>query len=138
MATTVKRMLVGLCIIGATAVMLGAFGSHSLKGLIDAPLIRTWSTGVQYQFYHLPLLLAAAILHSLTPTAYTRWAYRLAMAGILLFCGSLYLLATRYALGIESWTWLGPLTPIGGLCLVAAWLALLLGVMRVSYHRPPQ
>lgn len=121
MDTAVKKMIAGIAFTGATAVALGAFGSHGLKSIVDESLLLTWKTGVQYQFYHIPLLAIIAWLHAISPRSIYRIAYGITAAGIILFSGSLYLLATRFYLGIEAWTWLGPVTPVGGLMLLIGW-----------------
>ncbi|CAA6676623.1 MULTISPECIES: DUF423 domain-containing protein [unclassified Lentimonas] len=99
------------------AVILGAFGAHALKGtLIENGTFSTWETAVRYQMWHA----LALILLSLMPEQ--QQAPRLTgncfIVGILLFSGSLYPLA----LGGPSW--LGPITPLGGLCLIIGWVRL--------------
>ncbi len=104
-------------IFGALAVMLGAFGAHALKARLSPEHLQTFETAVRYQMYHALALFAAAHVGS-------RWAGRLFVAGILLFSGSLYgLIAT-------GWRWLGPITPLGGSCLIAGWVALTLAAAR--------
>jgi len=96
-------------------VLLGAFGAHALKDSLDAHQLMTFETGVRYQMYHAFALLAAA-------WAYGKWPGRilivsgwLFIAGIILFSGSLY------ALSLFELRWLGAITPIGGLALIAGW-----------------
>jgi uncharacterized membrane protein YgdD (TMEM256/DUF423 family) len=113
---------------GALAVLLGAFAAHGLKARLEPEHLLTFETGVRYQMYHALAILAAAALGG-----GRRWqaaAVGLFAAGIVLFSGSLYLLAARDLLGIEAWRWLGPVTPLGGLCFVAGWIALALGAAR--------
>jgi uncharacterized membrane protein YgdD (TMEM256/DUF423 family) len=98
------------------AVALGAFGAHALKDTLLAHGARqTWNTAVLYQLLH-GLALIVLSLHG-----DNRVASYLFLAGILLFSGSLY------ALAIHPLAWIGPLTPVGGLCFLAGWLWLLLG-----------
>jgi uncharacterized membrane protein YgdD (TMEM256/DUF423 family) len=100
-------MLPGL--LGCSAVLLGAFGAHALKG-IDPALLSTWSTASQYHLVHSVVLLFSSTRSVL--------ATRLLTAGVLTFSGSLYLLVlTRVKI-------LGAVTPIGGLLLAAGWAAL--------------
>lgn len=110
---------------GFTAVMLGAFGAHSLKNKLDTYSLEIFNKGVQYQFYHVVALLAVAILAQKIQTKmllYAGWSFT---AGILLFSGSLYLLATRAILHTESLTpILGPITPLGGMCFIFGWIFL--------------
>lgn len=115
----------------AVAVALGAFGAHGLKDRIAPEALGQWRTGVEYQFYHgLGLLLMAALRERLS-VAYARWAGRLMVAGVLLFSGSLYLLSTRELTGLDGAVGvLGPMTPIGGLCFIAAWVVLFITALR--------
>lgn len=125
----------GLLAIGSAtmlvAVTLGAFGAHGLKDRIAAEALGQWRTGVEYQFYHgLGLLLLAALGERLS-VAHARWSGRFMVAGVLLFSGSLYLLSTRGLTGLEGAVGvLGSITPIGGLCFIAAWAVLFITALR--------
>lgn len=118
-------------LLAAAAVMLGAFGAHGLKAKLTPDQLQVFETGVKYQFYHaLGLFLLGLLLpqHSSNPLlVYAGYAF---MVGILLFSGSLYLLANKTLLGIEGWRWLGPVTPLGGLSFIVGWLLLAAGVWR--------
>mgnify|MGYP006296499497 CR=1 FL=1 len=120
------------CLLGALAVILGAFGAHGLEGKISPEQIRSYETGVRYHFIHtLALLLTALFYNQLNP----RWAGLAGaffLAGVLLFSASIYLLSTRSLLGIENWTWLGPITPLGGVAFILGWIFLLVS----SVSRP--
>jgi uncharacterized membrane protein YgdD (TMEM256/DUF423 family) len=110
---------------GFVAVGLGAFAAHGLKVRLSVEALSTFQTGVQYQMYHALALLAVAILfrvlgHSWALLA-SGWLF---VAGILLFSGSLY------ALALGGPRWLGPITPLGGLCFLLGWLALLVAAVR--------
>ncbi len=97
------------------SVGLGAFAAHGLKAIIDPASLSTFQTGVEYQFYHsLGLILISAIAQSKSSVSLL-WSVRLMLSGILLFSGSLYLLA------LTDISWIGPITPIGGLCFLGAW-----------------
>lgn len=112
----------------ALAVMLGAFGAHSLKNTLSPQMLTVYHTAVEYHFYHaLGLLLIGLIARGMPDTALTAWAGGLMLAGILLFSGSLYLLS------ITGVRWLGAITPLGGMAFIAAWLLLALGACRVAY-----
>ena len=119
-----KKLFYYFAFLGGLAVILGAFGAHTLKTLLAPEQLLVYKTGVQYHFYHLILLGVLAILYKQKPSKSLMIPFNLTLLGILLFSGSLYLLSCRYILGIESWTWLGPITPIGGLCFLAAWFSL--------------
>ena len=100
---------------GASAVLLGAFGAHALRGLLDAPHRELWHTAVNYHAWHaLALALAVGVGHGRSG----RLAVGAFATGIVLFSGSLYALA----LGAPHWT--GIITPFGGLAFVIGWIAL--------------
>lgn len=115
----------------AIGVVLGAFGAHALKATLTEPALAQWHTAVHYHFIHAIGLLILAAMGNRVPS---RWAKGIAMAftvGIALFSGSLYLLSTRGLTGLEALTAaLGPLTPLGGLCFVAGWVALFITALR--------
>lgn len=114
-------------ILGALAVAIGAFGAHGLKPLLTEYQIAIFEKGVQYQFVHVMALLAVGILLRQTPE--NKWYKRAGwffIAGIVGFSGSLYLLACRDLIAIPV-TWAGPVTPLGGLCFLAAWIMLFVG-----------
>ena len=107
-------------IFGLSAVVLGAFGAHLLKTMVTPERLETWRTAMQYQMFHALLLL---IIYNLTLSQNTRNLVQSAVcitAGILLFSGSLYLLV------ITDTSWLGIITPVGGILFILGWLALLL------------
>ena len=103
---------------GALAVAAGAFGAHGLRDRVTADQLAAWSTATQYHLIHSAVLLALA-LYALYADKSIRLPASLFLAGMLLFSGSIYLLV------LTPWRWLGPITPIGGLCLIAGWLSLL-------------
>jgi uncharacterized membrane protein YgdD (TMEM256/DUF423 family) len=107
-------------LLGALTVALGAFGAHALKKILTADMLAVFETGVRYQAYHSFALLAAGILYQYFAGKYLLWAGRLFIAGIIFFCGSLYLLS---CLPVQ-YKWLGAVTPIGGVCFIAGWLCL--------------
>ncbi len=104
--------------------MLGAFGAHALRGILDASSLIVFQTGVQYQFYH---SLALLILSILMFHIKNQWLNRAGIGFILgyfLFSGSLYLLSIT---GIK---WLGIITPFGGLAFISGWILLLIGILK--------
>jgi uncharacterized membrane protein YgdD (TMEM256/DUF423 family) len=106
-------LLVGLA--GASAVLLGAFGAHALRDVLDTPSRELWHTAVDYHVWHaLVLALAAGLGRGRSG----RFALAAFAIGIVLFSGSLYALA----LGAPHWT--GIITPFGGLAFIAGWIAL--------------
>lgn len=109
---------------GFLSVALGAFGAHALKGTLDAESLAIYQTGVQYQFGHALAILFAAILLQLNPDRpIFRLAGKLFGAGIVMFSGSLYILA------ISGVKWLGAITPLGGVLFLAGWITLLVGAV---------
>jgi len=101
--------------LGTLAVVLGAFGAHALRGELDAGAMQIWHTAVEYQFWHALALLGLAG----APVSRWRLAASIAFgAGVLLFCGSLY------ALALGAPRWIGAVTPVGGLALIAGWACL--------------
>lgn len=100
------------------AVTLGAFGSHSLKAVLAPEMLAVFETGVRYQMYHALALLAVGWAAQQYPQASFHIAGWLFAAGIILFSGSLYVLA------LSGVRWLGAITPLGGLCFLAGWGAL--------------
>jgi uncharacterized membrane protein YgdD (TMEM256/DUF423 family) len=120
---------------GLLSVALGAFGAHGLKKVMSPEMLAAYQTGVQYQFIHTLALLALGIL-MLTPAtrpAVINWLKRsanLMILGILLFSGSLYTMTFMSAAGGFP-TWLGPITPIGGLAFIMGWIFLMVAALKL-------
>ncbi len=112
---------------GAVAVILGAFGAHSLKGALPAEQLQVYETGVRYQFYHTLAILLCGLLLRQSESGLFKTSGYFFLAGIFCFSGSLYLLSSRALLGIENWSFLGPVTPVGGLFFIIGWLLLFAG-----------
>ncbi|WP_285009059.1 DUF423 domain-containing protein [Pedobacter faecalis] len=125
-----KQILVAASLLGALSVVLGAFGAHGLRSLISEAELATWAKAVEYQFYHTLVLLFLS--KSGNRSTLVRWCYRCFVSGIVLFSGSLYLLATRSATGFAFASYLGPVTPIGGVLLIVGWLMLFLSALKTS------
>lgn len=106
-------LLIGLT--GASAVILGAFGAHALRDVLDARGTELWHTAVSYHFWH-----ALALVFAVTAAA--GFARRIAIAsfaiGMVIFCGSLY------ALALGAPRWFGAITPLGGVAFIVGWIAL--------------
>ena len=112
------RIAAALCFL---AVALGAFGAHSLKGILSAnDTLEIWKTAVLYHLAHAIALLALAL-----QGAQNRGAFILLVAGVVIFSGSLYLLA------LTNVRWLGAITPLGGLCFLAGWAWLIVSPPRL-------
>ena len=108
------------CVFGLVAVAAGAFGAHALRARLSAELLAVFETAARYQMYHALALLAVALLAARAPSAAASAAGWLFAVGIVLFSGSLYALALT---GIRV---LGAVTPLGGVCFLAGWVALAL------------
>jgi uncharacterized membrane protein YgdD (TMEM256/DUF423 family) len=114
-------------ITGLLSVVLGAFAAHALKESIPGDALNIFETGVRYQFYHVFALLAAGILYKEFPNRFIRWSGILFFSGMLIFCGSLYILTYIKGAGLANFNWIGAITPLGGICFIAGWLFLFLG-----------
>lgn len=114
-------------ILGALSVALGAFAAHTLKGAVSDYALEIFETSVRYQFYHVFALLAVGILYKEFPNKAILWAGRLFIAGIILFSGSLYILAAIKAAVQPGYNWIGAITPLGGLCFILGWIFLFAG-----------
>ncbi len=122
---TLKIAFLFAAFAGALGVVLGAFGAHALRGSIEPRLIETFQTAVQYQLIHaLALLLVSLTMGWLGQSLSFEISAYAFMAGIILFSGSLY------GLVLTEMRWLGPVTPLGGLCLIVGWFTLLVGGFR--------
>ena len=109
----------------ALAVILGAFGAHTLRSRLTAHQLATFHTGVEYHVYHALGLMAVAFAASLLPgSALVRTSGWLMVAGIVLFSGSLY------ALSLTGTRWLGAITPFGGTAMIVAWVLLAVAAVR--------
>ncbi len=132
-----RTMKVATGILGLTGVSLGAFGAHALKGrLADNGMSDAWTTAVQYHLIHAVGLLAlTAICSSAKSESHTKkfsiagWSW---IIGVSLFSGSLYVMA------LGGPRWLGPVTPLGGLALLAGWACLLLPEREPHESRDPK
>ena len=102
-------------VIGFLGILLGAFGAHALQGRLAAlGTVETWRTAVLYHLIHGVVLLTLSAWRPVPKVA-----FYLIFFGVAIFSGSLYLLA------LTHWTWIGAITPLGGLGMLAGWLALL-------------
>ena len=111
-----KYRLLG-SILAFSAVLLGAFGAHALKQTLSAhDSIQTWETAVRYQMWHALGLILLSLINE--RQALPKMIGPCLVIGTLLFSGSLY------GLALDGPNWLGPITPLGGLCLIAGWALL--------------
>ena len=117
MSITFLRIAAGFCFL---AVALGAFGAHALKATLESHgMLEVWNKAVLYHFLH-----ALALVIFALNVAGNRLVYFLIVSGIILFSGSLYLMA------LTNVRWLGAITPLGGLCFLAGWAWLIIAPIR--------
>ena len=122
-----KLIIIIAGIFGALAVGLGAFGAHGLEAPLTANgRLDTYETAVKYQFYHTLALLLTGILLMNINHDYFIWASWSFIIGMVIFSGSLYILS------LTNVTWLGAITPIGGLALIVGWVFLILGASKAA------
>ncbi|HEA29087.1 MAG TPA: DUF423 domain-containing protein [Leeuwenhoekiella sp.] len=118
-----RKLLILGSIFGGTAVLLGAFGAHGLQKVVDASAIASFETGVRYQMYHALLLLLLGGVLTCSEKRKNILFYLL-LFGVILFSGSIYLLATQGATKID-FTTIALFTPLGGTLLIISWGILL-------------
>jgi uncharacterized membrane protein YgdD (TMEM256/DUF423 family) len=110
--------MVVAAVYGALAVMAGAFGAHGLRETLTPEKLSAWNTAALYHLLHSVVLLALG-LYAATTGRSVALPGTLFAAGVLLFSGSIY------GLALTSQRWLGPVTPVGGVLMIAAWLTLI-------------
>ena len=111
-----SSFVVTACLLGLSAVALGAFGAHALAPSVSESRQATWATAVDYHMFHVLGMLAVAAVFRETQLRWVVRAHTSFIIGICLFSGSLY------ALVIFDVPALGAVTPLGGLCLMLGWL----------------
>jgi uncharacterized membrane protein YgdD (TMEM256/DUF423 family) len=111
-------------ILGALAVIFGAFGAHALEELLtEYNRIATFETAVKYHFYHaLAILFVGVLMATWQENKFLKYSAHFFLSGIVVFSGSLYVLS------LTNLTWLGAITPIGGLAFILGWVLLFVGV----------
>lgn len=117
---------------GALSVAIGAFAAHQLKAVATAEVLQIFETAVRYQFYHVFALLATGILLQTYQNKQLKWAANSFIAGIVLFSGSLYVLCVIKHFNPMEKPWIGAVTPLGGVCFIAGWLLLAIGLANKS------
>ncbi|HEY0414596.1 MAG TPA: DUF423 domain-containing protein [Allosphingosinicella sp.] len=106
-----RPLLAAGAVLAGVAVALGAFGAHALKGVLSAEALGWWQTAVQYQMWHALALVALGAAGA----AWARLPAWLLAAGAIVFSGTLY------AMALTGARWLGAVTPLGGLLMIAGW-----------------
>ena len=124
MMSTSRVLIMAGGILGLLGVVAGAMGVHALRDTLDARALSTFETGVRFQMYHALALLAAGLLAGQWKTGIVKLSGVLFTVGVVLFSGSLYILAIT-GIGV-----FGAIAPLGGLSLMAAWTSLIVGAIR--------
>jgi uncharacterized membrane protein YgdD (TMEM256/DUF423 family) len=107
------------------AVMLGAFGAHALKASLTDRMLDIYNTASEYHFYHaLGLIIIGLLMSHVVASPWLKYSGILMLIGIVLFSGSLYLLA------VSRISWLGAITPVGGLAFILSWLAAFIAILK--------
>jgi|TARA_B110000467_G_C18163498_1_gene391009 uncharacterized membrane protein YgdD (TMEM256/DUF423 family) len=122
-----KKMMAWGAAFALLSVVLGAFGAHALKEVLTDSQLNSFETGVRYQMYHGLALLLIGFHADKLPKASPLTTFLI--IGTILFSGSIYLLNLQGVLGL-SLAFLGPITPIGGFCLIIGWSILLISLLK--------
>ena len=126
-----RRILATAAFLGMTGIILGAFGAHGLKKIVEPESVAVFETGVRYHIYHAFFLLFIGSSAFVTAKA-KKTIFILTIIGTLLFSGSIYLLALNAKLPFDFRPF-GWITPIGGLLLILAWAVLFLNIVRKKH-----
>ncbi|MEZ4786348.1 MAG: DUF423 domain-containing protein [Flavobacterium haoranii] len=122
-----KKIIITALILGMISIILGAFGAHALKKVLQPEQLTSFETGVRYQMYHALFLLFIATTNMIALKEKAIVFY-LALVGVILFSGSIYLLSTSAISGLKL-RFIGPVTPLGGLLLIGSWAYLLYALL---------
>lgn len=125
-----KKTISTAALLGMIAIILGAFGAHALKKVLSIEQLATFETGVRYQMYHALFLVFIGLIPVLSSKT-KKIIYNLVLSGVLLFSGSIYLLATNGLTPIDFRV-IGFVTPIGGFLLISAWAVLFYNITKKS------
>jgi len=123
-----RKIAITGTIFALLAVILGAMGAHALKKVLDAASLMSFETGVRYQMYHGIALLFLSTTNLITEKA-KKLVYSLMLIGVLLFSGSIYLLATNTLTSVDFKA-IALATPLGGFFMISAWILLLLNIVK--------
>ena len=126
-----KNVLLTAAIFGALAVALGAVGAHAFERILSDKIQKTYETAVRYQIYHSIAIAILGILIYLKPNSLFKWAAKLFTVGTVLFSGSLYLIIFLSHQQIVTPTFIGILTPLGGICFILGWIFFAIGTRKM-------
>ncbi|MDC1265981.1 DUF423 domain-containing protein [Flavobacteriaceae bacterium] len=125
-----RKIFLLACVTGGLGVVLGAFAAHGLKPLLSISAFESFNTGIRYQMYHAFLLFFIGITTHIKPNQKSI-LFKLIFIGVLLFSGSIYLLATN-DLTSFNFKVIGFITPVGGLFLIVSWILLFTYFFRIK------
>lgn len=123
-----KAFLLWAGIFGLLAVVFGAMGAHALKDILSEDQLNSFETGLRYQMYHALLLMMLSAIKELQSKAVLYFI----VIGVFFFSFSIYVLSLRFELGLEGLSLLGPITPIGGILLIAAWAMIIRKALKLK------
>lgn len=126
-----KKIFISASLLGLLAVVLGAFAAHGLRDALNTTSLESFQTGVRYQMYHAFFLFVVGLLPQLTLAQKSR-LFWVTIIGLVLFSGSIYLLSSNTLTPID-FGFLGPITPIGGLFLISAWVVLFYHLLKNKF-----
>lgn len=112
------------------SIILGAFGAHALKEVLSPERLISFETGVRYKMYHGLALLILGFSWDRVKFS-MKWMVNLILAGVILFSGSIYGLAMQEVLNVKL-SFLGPITPFGGLLMIAGWFIFIIQLIRTK------
>lgn len=123
---TAKGFVVIGAVLAAAAVAAGAFGAHALSSRLAPDRLLTWETAARYHMYHAFALILLGAVSARWPSPLLSTAGWLFVSGVIVFAG------TVYALALGAPRWLGAVTPLGGVALIAGWLVMAVAIARSS------
>ena len=125
-----KRILILATVLGLTSVIIGAFGAHGLKEVLNTEQLQTFEVGVRYQMYHALFLLFIGLIGKISEKTKSTIFY-LVLVGVIFFSASIYGLATNDLTGFD-FKKIALITPIGGALLIASWAILLINFLKLK------
>ena len=127
-----KTLILIASVLGLIAVIMGAFGAHILKAKLSPESMAAYKTAVDYQFVHMLAIFAVAFLYRVYRIKGLFIIGLYFLVGIILFSGSIYILAMKDLIGIDSFGAFGLITPLGGLVLVVAWASIFFTIIKIK------
>ena len=118
-------------LIAAISVCFGALGAHTLEKLLSTKSLTAWETAVRYQLIHSVVILILALNDKMIADKKSHQILNLFILGIVFFSGSIYLLSSQSLTGL-SVSFLGPITPIGGILMITAWILVFLHALKTK------